>query len=107
MVILNQLDEVEKAKEDQESFKRALAARADMDLKKMWPEYFQEEQREEPDGGGTVTPDDLRDVDWKSPKDDPKGWEEMMALLSKGSMSGADVTGSAEPASDIEWTEWR
>jgi hypothetical protein len=108
LVILNQLDAIDRAKADQEAFKRALAARPEMDLRRMWPEYFQEEPKEEtPESGEEVTPEDLKNVNWKSPSDDPKGWEEMMSLLAHGTMSGDEVTGNATPPEQIEWTEWR
>lgn len=106
LVILNQADEFEKAKEDTETFKRALAARSDFDVRKMWPEYFKEAQAEETDESG-IAPDDYRNVEWKSPKDSPEEWEEMMKLLSRGALSGDEVTGQTEPTGEVEWTDWR
>lgn len=86
-----------------------MAARPDFDIKKMYPELFQEEPAPEAEisGTGEVTPDDYKNVEWSSPKDAAEEWERISAMLAQnhGALTGDEVVGA--PSGDIEWTDWR
>lgn len=113
LILLNHLDELEKAKDRSVAFRRALLSRVETDIQKLFPEYFPEpEPKEEPTETGGVVPDDYKDVEWMSPKDANAEWERMSKLLAaggRGVLNGEEVVGTAQerPLDDIEWTEWR
>jgi hypothetical protein len=112
LVILNHLDTIERVQGDVKQLKYSLIA-SDKDrwnYKKLFPEYDQEpkgeirelaEGEEIPEGADI----DLSQVEWKSPKDDPEGFEKLMAMVNRASkgFSGAEVVGSGEPV----WSDWR
>lgn len=113
LILLNHLDELERAKDRSVAFRRSLLARAETDIQYLFPEYFSEpESKEEPEETGGITPDDYKNVKWMSPTDANEEWERMSKLLAaggRGVLNGEEVTGTAQerPLNDIEWTEWR
>jgi hypothetical protein len=116
LVILRYLDDLEKAKSDVQSFKLVMSTRDEFDPQLMFPEYFKKEdskEREESQGSGhpdAIPLDDLKNVDWVSPKDGDD-WERMKKLLEqggKGFLNGGDLIGSqTDGGNPITWTEWR
>jgi hypothetical protein len=98
------MDEVEKAKDRTSALKRALAARPEYDVKKMFPEHFPKKAMADDE---ELTPEDYKDVKWSSPKDSPEEWERISKFLAErsGFMTGDDVVGNAPGG--IEWTDWQ
>jgi len=109
LVILNHIDEIGKAQAERTALKRALIARKEFSIERMFPDYFpaQSEKEPAPDSNG-IAPDDFQHVTWKSPKDDMKEWERLSRLLgnNKGTLSGDEVV-SSENKPEPTWTEWR
>jgi hypothetical protein len=103
------MDEIGKAQAERTALKRALIARKEFSIERMFPDYFPAQPEKEPasDSNG-IAPDDFQHVTWKSPKDDMKEWERLSRLLgnNKGTLSGDEVV-SGENKKEPTWTEWR
>lgn len=109
LTILMHLEEVEAARNETAALKRALAARPEFDLQKMFPEYFPKKERpQHEDDGGGVDPEDYKNVKWLSPKDAANEWERLSKMLedNRGFLSGEEVT-ERHMTSEIEWSDWQ
>lgn len=109
LTILIHLAEVEAAHNETTALKRALAARPEFDPKKMFPEYFPEKEKPQPeDDGSGIDPKDYQNVEWLSPKDAADEWARLSKMLenNQGFLSGDEVT-ERPMTSEIEWSDWQ
>lgn len=115
LIVLNYLDEIEAAKRANRDFKIGMLSTG-YDPEKLFPEHFAEDQKKkkeeaqrqaEADGG--ITPEDLRNVEWKSPKDysaaEMANIERMLTTMNSGSIFGSDLASGEDPAK-VSWTDW-
>lgn len=102
------LDELKESRENEQSLKRALAARPDFDVKKLFPEWFPEEKKENVGLPPNDISQDYDKVEWKSPKDAAEEWERLSKILAQrqGFMTGDDVVEMPTTA-DIQWSDWQ
>lgn len=94
-IVLNLEDSLEKTKHDHSSFKNALVA-AGAQAKALFPEYFPEEKKAEPEESADFSDleaqYDYSEVEWKSPSDNPEEFSDLMAQvanLTRGTVSGS------------------
>lgn len=105
ITVLQHLEEMERAKQKTFDVKRALAARPEFKVQKMFPEYFPTKSQGLADPSETP---DYSQVEWKSPKDDMKEWERLSKLLAQkaGFLSGDEVV-EMPTTGEIEWSQWQ
>lgn len=92
-IILNYIDNSEKALRDLVELKRAMLASGDYNARKLFPDEFGPETEaveDSPDKPLHGNPD-YRDVDWKSPSDSMEEFDRIMAEVAK--LQSGTVTG--------------
>lgn len=105
-MLLNLLDEYDKAHADVDWLKRSLIA-AGADYTALFPEFVPPPKEDPTTPLDEHTDVDYSAVEWKSPSEDPESFEKLMALInqnSTGVLTGDDFVPGNPP---VTWTEWR